>query len=261
MSECRKQIAEGWTPPHKYGGQWIRLMMDSLDCCRDGGSTRVRLLGTMVGVVEFTHLPSELEIAAWPTFTPERPLELLVSACLTGAPCGVDGTSYNAPYAHTGRLLHLPNVHVLAFCPEDFAFGTPRATPDIHGGTGFDVLDGTARVLSDTGEDWTAEMLGVAETMLRVAQKNDVHLALLMDISAACGSQVIYDGPRSEGRHQAGQGVCAALLIRHGVKVLSHRDHRTLDAVLSKLDPAYQVDPAALDHHETLWYVETFGSR
>ena len=40
-------------------------------------------------------------------------------------------------------------------------------------------------------------MLGVAETMLRVAQKNDVHLALLMDISAACGSQVIYDGPRS----------------------------------------------------------------
>ena len=90
--------------------------MDSLDCCRDGGSTRVRLLGTMVGVVEFTHLPSELEIAAWPTFTPERPLELLVSACLGRALWGT-WTSYNAPYAHTGRLLHLPNVHVLAFSP------------------------------------------------------------------------------------------------------------------------------------------------
>ncbi|MGO9856989.1 MAG: DUF523 domain-containing protein [Acidimicrobiales bacterium] len=208
----------------------------------------------------FSHLPSEPEIAAWPTFTRERPLELLVSACLTGVHCGVDGTSYGAPYPHTGRLLHLPNVHVLAFCPEDFAFGTPRATPDIHGGTGFDVLDGTARVLSDTGEDWTAQLLGAAHVMVRVAQEHDVRLALLMDISASCGSQVIYDGPRSEGRHQAGQGVCAALLIRHGIKVLSQRDHRTLDAVLSKLDPTYRADPAARDHHETPWYVETFGS-
>ncbi len=193
-------------------------------------------------------------------FTREHPLPILVSACLTGVPCGVDGSSYGAPYPRPSLLLALPNVHVLTFCPEDFAFGTPRATPDISGGTGFDVLDGTARVLSDTGEDWTAEMLAAAEAMLQVAQDNDVRLALLMDISAACGSQVIYDGPRSAGRHQAGQGVCAALLIRHGIKVLSQRDHRTLDAVLSKLDSNYQRDPAARDHHETPWYVETFGS-
>ena len=210
-------------------------------------------------MVGSSHLPSESEIAAWPTFTHEHPLPLLVSACLTGVPCGVDGSSYGAPYPHTSRLLHLPNVHVLAFCPEDFAFGTPRATPDIHGGTGFDVLDGTARVLSDTGEDWTAEMVGAAEAMVRVAQENDVRLALLMDISAACGSQVIYDGSRSAGRHQAGQGVCAALLIRHGIKVLSQRDHRTLDAVLSRLDSTYRSHPAAQDHHQTPWYLETFG--
>lgn len=212
------------------------------------------------GVSGITHLPSESEIAAWPEFTKERPLGLLVSACLVGVPCGVDGTSYGAPYSHTNRLLNLPNVHVLTFCPEDFAFGTPRATPDIHGGTGFDVLDGTARVLSDTGEDWTMPMLGAAQAMLRVAQDNDVRLALLMDISAACGSQVIYDGPRSMGRHQAGQGVCAALLIRNGVRVLSQKDHRTLDAVLSKLDPTHQADdPATRDHHESPWYVDTFG--
>jgi uncharacterized protein YbbK (DUF523 family) len=211
-------------------------------------------------VVRFSHLPSESEIAGWPTFTPEQPLKLLVSACLTGLPCGVDGTSYGAPYPKAGLLLGLPNVHALTFCPEDFAFGTPRATPDIHGGTGFDVLDGKARVLSDTGEDWTAEILDAARAMLRVAQEHDVQLALLMDISAACGSQVIYDGPRSEGRHQVGQGVGAALLIRHGIKVMSHRDHRTLDVVLRKLDPTYTADPTARDHHETFWYIETFGS-
>ncbi len=211
-------------------------------------------------VVEPSHLPSDSEIASWPTFTSDHPLELLVSACLTGVPCGVDGSSYGAPFPHTSHLLHLPNVHVVGFCPEDFAFGTPRATPEIHGGNGFDVLDGTARVLSDSGEDWTVQMIGAAETMLRVAQANDIRLALLMDISAACGSQVIYDGPRSAGRHQAGQGVCAALLIRHGIKVLSQRDHRTLEVLLNKLDATHQADPASRDHHETPWYVETFGS-
>ncbi len=80
--------------------------------------------------------------------------------------------------------------------------------PDIHGGDGFDVLDGKARVLSDTGEDWTEAMLGAARAMLALAQQQRVRLALLTDISAACGSQVIYDGARAGGRHRAGQGVC-----------------------------------------------------
>jgi uncharacterized protein YbbK (DUF523 family) len=172
----------------------------------------------------------------------------------------VDGTSYGAPYSHTERLFQLPNVHVVTFCPEDFAFGTPRATPDIHGGDGFDVLDGTARVLSDTGDDWTEQMLDAARAMLTLAQESDTRLALLTDISAACGSQVIYQGARAQGNHQAGQGVCAALLIRHGIKVLSQRDYRTLDSLLSKLDPTHQANPVAWDHHQTKWYIETFGS-
>jgi uncharacterized protein YbbK (DUF523 family) len=74
-------------------------------------------------------------------------------ACLRGVPCGVDGTSYGASFTHTERLFRLPNIRVVTFCPEDLAFGTPRATPDIHGGDGFDVLDGRARVISDSGED------------------------------------------------------------------------------------------------------------
>jgi hypothetical protein len=34
------------------------------------------------------------------------------------------------------------------FRPEDFSFGTPRMTPNSHGGNGFDVLDGKARSLA-----------------------------------------------------------------------------------------------------------------
>ncbi len=195
----------------------------------------------------------------WPQFTKERPLKLLVSGCLMGRPCGVDGSSYGAPYPHTEELIGLPNVDVVDFCPEEFAFGTPRRTPDIHGGNGFDVLDGRARVLSDGGEDWTEGMLAAANAMLAMAQSHRVRLALLMDISAACGSQVIYNGFRAQRAYQPGQGVCAALLIRHGIKVVSQRDHRTLGLVLGKLDPTYTLNAARSDHHETQWYIDTFG--
>jgi uncharacterized protein YbbK (DUF523 family) len=118
----------------------------------------------------------------------------------------------------------LPNVKTVAFCPEDSAFGTPRETPDIHGGTGLDVLNGTARVVSDSGKDWTEPMIQAAEAMLAVAQRNEVRIAVLSDISAACGSQVIYRGARANGIYQVGQGVCTALLIQNGIKVVSQRD-------------------------------------
>jgi uncharacterized protein YbbK (DUF523 family) len=156
-------------------------------------------------------------------------------------------------------LLGLSNIAIVAFCPEDLVFGTPRETPDIHGGTGFDVLDGRAQVLSDSGLNWTEPMVRAAKAMLAVAEDNQVQLVLLTDISAACGSQVIYRGARSVGIHQAGQGVCAALLIRHGFKVVSHRDHRSLAHIVQKLDPSFEPDPAARDHHETAWYIDHFG--
>ena len=211
-------------------------------------------------MVATDHLPSASEIEAWPPFAEDSPLRLLASACLRGVGCGVDGSSYGAPFSHTEHLFNLPNVQVVTFCPEDFAFGTPRAIPDIHGGDGFDVLDGRARVLSDTGIDWTEPMLAAANVMLTKAQDSQVQLAVLIDISAACGSQVIYRGARSQGHHQAGQGVCAALLIRNGIRVVSQRDYRTLDCILSKLDPTHQPDPDAQDHHETRWFVDNFGS-
>jgi hypothetical protein len=94
--------------------------------------------------------------------------------------------------------------------------------------------------------------------MLRVAQTNQARLAILMDISAACGSQVIYGGARLTSPYRTGQGVCAALLVENGIPVVSQRDFRTLDKILSKLDPTYAPDLAARDHHESDWYVEYF---
>lgn len=204
------------------------------------------------------HLPAPDLITAWPAYTAVEPLRMLVSGCLAGQLVGYDGGGYGSSPAVL-RLLALPNVSPVPFCPENFSFGTPRALCDIHGGDGHDVLAGRARVLTDDGQDWTEGMIAAAREMLRVARLHDVHLAVLMDISAACGSQVIYRGARPSAPYQAAHGVCAALLIENGIPVVSQRDFKTLDRVMAHLDPAHQPDPAARDHHESDWYVGYFG--
>ena len=205
------------------------------------------------------HLPAISTIASWRDFSKDRPLRILVSACLAGEKCGIDGTS-NGEYAWMVRLINLPNVKALRFCPEHFSFGTPRDLPDIHGGNGFDVLDGKAKVLSDKGDDLTAGMIAGAYEMLKLAQKNQIELAVLMDMSAACGSQVISNGCRldPERKYQKGPGVAAALLMRNGFPVVSQRDYRTLESIYKKLDTGHVINSDAIDHHETAWYKNYF---
>lgn len=210
--------------------------------------------------MKLDHLPTEAQIASWPEPTLERPWRVLMSGCLAGHACGVDGTAYGA-YPTAEKLRSLARVEVVSFCPEDFAFGTPRATPDIHGGDGHDVLRGGARVMSDAGDDWTDGMVRAAHEMLRVAREHDVRFALLMDISGACGSTVIYLGARREKVYQRGRGVAAALLVEHGIPVVSQRDRRTLDRLFARLDPDHVPDPEARDHHEGEWYRTYFGVR
>lgn len=192
--------------------------------------------------------------------TKENPLRVLMSACLTGITCGWDGTA-NGEYPSALRFLTYDTVRITTFCPEDFSFGSPREMCDIHGGTGMDVLDGRAKVLSESGADWTEGMVNAAEEMAALAERNRIELAVLMDISAACGSQVIYEGNRfaPDKKYQIGAGVCAALLMRRGFNVISQRDFASLELVYAKLDSTHSINPSALDHHEIEWYKTYFG--
>ncbi|MEM7103346.1 MAG: DUF523 domain-containing protein [Bacteroidota bacterium] len=192
--------------------------------------------------------------------TVDNPLRILTSACLIGTLCGVDGSA-NGRYPSVLKLLQYKNVRMIPFCPEDFSFGTPRETPDIEGGDGFDVLDGKARVVTETGKDWTEGMIKGAKKMLELAQKENIELAVMMDVSGACGSQVIYDGHRfSENKaYQIGMGVCAAQLHRNGFKIVSQRDFRSLELLYAKIDPNHKVNPDAIDHDETDWYKTYFS--
>lgn len=194
------------------------------------------------------------------TPTASDPLRVLVSACLTGITCGYDGSA-NGEYPSVLKLLQFDTVSLIRFCPEEFSFGSPREMCDIHGGTGEDVLDGRARLLTESGIDWTEGIIAAAHRMLQVAKEHRAELALMMDISAACGSTVIYDGNRfaENKKYQAGPGVCAALLRRHGFTVISQRDFASLEILYAKVDPTHQVDPLAQDHRDKEWYRSYFG--
>jgi uncharacterized protein YbbK (DUF523 family) len=171
----------------------------------------------------------------------------------------VDGTS-NGEYPSVLRLLQYPNVRLLPFCPEDFSFGTPREMCDIHGGTGLDVLEGRAKVRTPSGEDWTEGMVRASERMLEIARQNEIELAVMMDVSAACGSQVIYDGNRYavDKKYQIGMGVCAAQLHRAGFKVISQRDFAALELLYARIDPLHSVNVEAIDHDQTPWFQAYF---
>lgn len=208
------------------------------------------------------HLPRHPDpLAALRPPTEGEPWRVLVSGCLLGWGCAVDGSDYGMGGA-LGDLLDLPLVRAVPFCPEDHGIGTPRTMPDIHGGDGRDVLAGQARVLDERGVDLTEAMLRGARAMLAVALRERIDLAILTDMSAACGSQVISDGCRltEHRRYRRGFGVATALLLEHRVPVVSQRDHRTLGRLRARIDPSFAPDPAAVDHHETAWYRDYFGA-
>ncbi len=192
----------------------------------------------------------------------EAPWRILVSGCMLGWACGVDGTDYGMGGA-LSAFAAVATCELIPFCPEDVGLGTPRTMPDIHGGDGFAVLDGTARVLDEHGNDLTEGMLAGARAMVAKAADERVHLAILTDASGACGTQVIYDGCRFDEppKRQRGVGVAAARLIRAGVPVVSQRDFKTLGRLRARLDPDVSPDPDALDHHESDWVRENLPPR
>ncbi len=194
------------------------------------------------------------------TPSPKDPWRILVSGCIAGLPVGVDGSDYGMAASLPGWL-RCASVRLIPFCPEDHGLGTPRTMPDLHGGDGFEVLDGRARVLDEHRADLTEGMLAGARAMVERAQQEQVELCLLTDRSGACGSQVISLGCRFEDpvQHRRGVGVAAAALLRAGFHVVSQRDYLSLERLHARLDAGHRPDLSARDHHRHPWVLEHLG--
>lgn len=147
---------------------------------------------------------------------------ILVSACLCGVHCKYNGGSN---FNETVLKLMKEGKAMLA-CPEQLGgLTTPREPQEIHDGTGSDVLDGKAKVITKDEKDSTENFLKGAYETLKIAKEVDAKIAILKARSPSCGYGEIYDGSFL-GKVREGNGVTAELLERNGITVYTEE---TLD--------------------------------
>lgn len=140
---------------------------------------------------------------------------LLLSSCLTGVQCRYDASSSYRP-----DLLESIHDKYIHLCPEVLAgLGTPRVPCEICGGSGEDVLNGTASIIDKNGRDITAVMLAGAKTALGICLEQGVAKAYLKAKSPTCGCGNIYDGSFSSSLRR-GNGILSALLIQNDIEVI-----------------------------------------
>ncbi len=145
---------------------------------------------------------------------------IIVSSCLAGMKVRYNGTN---KLDERIQQLVIEKKAIMA-CPELLGgFQTPRLPAEIKGGTGEDVLEGRAKVIDQQGNDVTNEYIQGAVQTLKIVQEQGASEVVLKENSPSCGSQFIYDGTFS-GSKIPGEGVTAAFLKRHGIRVLSEQE-------------------------------------
>ncbi len=139
----------------------------------------------------------------------------IVSACLAGINCRWDGKN-----KLNQRILKLVKQgKATPVCPEQLGgLTTPREPAECFGGTGVDVLNGKARVITKESKDVTDNFIKGAQETLRIAKSVNAKEAILKSKSPSCGSGQTYDGSFTK-TFVEGDGVTAALLKKHGIKV------------------------------------------
>lgn len=147
-----------------------------------------------------------------------------ISSCLGGICCRYDGKSQEVPqlkqWVEEGKALLI--------CPEVLGeLPIPRPPAEIVGGDGFSVWAGTARVMTNTGEDVTELFKQGAKTAYQKLQAQNIQELILKEKSPSCGSQLIYDGQFS-GVKKTGVGVATAYFLSKGLIIHSENDWETI---------------------------------
>jgi uncharacterized protein YbbK (DUF523 family) len=153
--------------------------------------------------------------------------KILVSACLLGKNVRYNGLVL--PFKRKALERWQREGRLVSFCPEVAGgLAVPRPAAEIIDGDGRSVLDNVSRVINRAGDDVTAQFIAGAVYALKVTQRHTIRLAILKENSPSCGRHAIYDGTFS-GTLRAGRGVTAALLMCHGIHVVSEQDLRAAE--------------------------------
>ena len=110
--------------------------------------------------------------------------KVAISACLLGEKCRYDATdNYNA-----ALLKKLEEVECISFCPEDYAFGSPRPTMDL-----IQTQLGIKAISNSSGDDLSAPVEQYARDFFD--EHADIDLFIGKDRSPSCGvcSAKLYD--------------------------------------------------------------------
>ena len=111
-----------------------------------------------------------------------------ISACLLGQKCRYDGADNES----IELMDILKRSYLIPFCPEDFAFGSPRPTMDL-----VQTIDGDRALSNENGKDLSSPIADYANMFFD--KNSDIDLFVGKDRSPSCGvcSAKLYDSDKN----------------------------------------------------------------
>lgn len=136
--------------------------------------------------------------------------KVAISACLVGEVCRYDGTDNR----NDALLEKLEGMELVPFCPEDFAFGTPRPTMDL-----VETPEGVRAISNASGEDLSTPVEQYAREFFD--KHPEIDLFIGKDRSPSCGvcTAKCYDEEKTLISAEA-TGLMAAEAKRRGLEAL-----------------------------------------
>lgn len=103
-------------------------------------------------------------------------MKIAISSCLLGEPCRYDATDNK----NEVLVERLKGYTLIPFCPETYAFGTPRPTMDL-----IQTAQGDRAISNKTGEDLTEDVKGYAKDFFDTHSQIDLFIG--KERSPSCG--------------------------------------------------------------------------
>ncbi|MFK5977083.1 MAG: DUF523 domain-containing protein [Sulfurovum sp.] len=136
--------------------------------------------------------------------------KIAISACLLGQACRYDGDSN----LNIELIERIKGNYLIPFCPEDYAFGSPRATMDL-----VDINHQSRAISNADGRDLSNPIKDYAKAFF--SEYRDVDLYIGKDRSPSCGvcSAKVYDIENNLISSE-GIGIMAKEAVRRGVETI-----------------------------------------